>query len=285
MPRYKLISALVASRRRFSMGLGVILALSAFVFSEPAAALNDPQAVVALVGTEGMATLALSPAQRDARLHELFDRYFDVDGSAEFALGRYRNMATPQQLQEFFRLYGQFTARTYGERLGQVGAAPFRVTGARLDGRGAIVNSEITRPGGNSIAVVWSLINRHGNFKINDLSVGGTSMRLAQREEFARWIANNGGRFDSLLIVMRQQIAQMGPPVQPGYSNPVAGAVSGQAAGAASGYAVGGPAGAAVGGAVGAATGTVMGTGNMLSPAPACPPGYAYYNGACYPAR
>ena len=285
MPTYQLIPALVVSRRRFSMGLGVLLALSTFMFSQPAAALNDPQAVVSLVGTEGMASLALSPAQRDAKLHELFDRYFDVDGSAEFALGRYRSMATPQQLQEFFRLYGQFTARTYGERLGQVGAAPFRVTSARVDGRGATVNSEITRPGGNSIAVVWSLINRHGNFKINDVSVGGTSMRLAQREAFAGWIANNGGAFDSLLIVMRQQIAQMGPPVQPGYSNPVAGAVSGQAAGATSGYAVGGPAGAAVGGAFGAATGTVAGTANMLPPAPTCAAGYVYYNGACYPGR
>jgi|SRR5580704_16307300 hypothetical protein len=74
-------------------------------------------------------------------------------------------------------------------------------------------------------------------------------------------------------------------------SNPVSGAVEGEAAGAAHGAATGGPVGAVVGGAVGAATGTVAGTANMLSgagtppPAPACPPGYAFYNGACYPAR
>jgi len=99
MPTYKLISAPVVSRRRLSMGLGVILALSTFVFSEPAAALSDPQAVVAWVGAEGMATLTpnVPPPQRDAKLHELFDRYFDVDGSAEFALDRYRSMATPQK--------------------------------------------------------------------------------------------------------------------------------------------------------------------------------------------
>ena len=71
-------------------------------------------------------------------------------------------------------------------------------------------------------------------------------------------------------------------PMNPNYSNPVSGAVTGEAAGAASGYAVGGPVGAVIGGAIGTATGTLSGTANMLSPAPACPYPYRYYNGACY---
>jgi ABC-type transporter MlaC component len=33
-------------------------------------------------------------------------------------------------------------------------------------------------------------------------------MKVTQRDEFARWIQNNGGRFDALLAVLRQQIAQ-----------------------------------------------------------------------------
>ena len=44
---------------------------------------------------------------------------------------------------------------------------------------------------------------------------------------------------------------------------------------------------AVIGGALGTATGAVGGAANMLAPpAPAgCPYGYAFYNGACYPAR
>jgi hypothetical protein len=34
-------------------------------------------------------------------------------------------------------------------------------------------------------------------------------MKVTQREDFGRWIQNNGGRFDALLAVLRQQIAQM----------------------------------------------------------------------------
>ncbi len=73
------------------------------------------------------------------------------------------------------------------------------------------------------------------------------------------------------------------PIRSPGYSNPVSGAVSGEARGAATGYATGGPVGAIVGGALGTAAGTVSGTANMLAPPPACPRGYVYYNGGCYP--
>ena len=76
------------------------------------------------------------------------------------------------------------------------------------------------------------------------------------------------------------------PVGAPGYGNPVSGAVSGEAQGAASGYATGGPVGAVVGGALGTAAVSVSGTANMFTPPPVrCNAGYAYYNGACVPAR
>ena len=78
------------------------------------------------------------------------------------------------------------------------------------------------------------------------------------------------------------------PMGSPGYSNPVSGAVSGEAAGAASGYRSAGPVGAVVGGALGTAAGTLTGTANMLTggaPPAACPRGYQFYNGSCYPSR
>jgi phospholipid transport system substrate-binding protein len=58
------------------------------------------------------------------------------------------------------------------------------------------------------VQIDWYLVNRGGDYKITDLSIGGISMKVTQRDEFARWIQNNGGRFDALLAVLRQQIAQ-----------------------------------------------------------------------------
>ncbi len=76
------------------------------------------------------------------------------------------------------------------------------------------------------------------------------------------------------------------PAGNPGYGNPVSGAVSGEASGAAQGYGSGGPVGAVVGGALGTAAGALQGTANMITPpAVRCNYGYTYYNGACVPAR
>jgi ABC-type transporter MlaC component len=208
MPVFWRNCAPVVRRRRLIATAGLAFAVALFSPPRPATALGDPQAVVAYVVAQGMATIEanLPPVQRDMRLRALFEKYFDGDASAEFALGRYRVIATPQQQQEFFRLYEAYTVRTFGARLSQIGTSPFRVTGGRTSGRQALVNSEITRPGGNRIELVWSLINRHGNFKITDLKIGGESLRVTQREDFSRWIQNNGGRFDALLAVMRQQL-------------------------------------------------------------------------------
>ena len=82
------------------------------------------------------------------------------------------------------------------------------------------------------------------------------------------------------------------PAPAPGYpAGPLSGAAAGGAAGAANGGAAAGPVGAIVGGALGTATGAVAGTANAvagtanaIAGAPACGPGYTYYNGGCYPA-
>jgi hypothetical protein len=71
-------------------------------------------------------------------------------------------------------------------------------------------------------------------------------------------------------------------------SGPLAGAQAGAARGEARGNAAAGPIGGVVGGAIGTAAGTIAGTANAITRplrAPACAPGYRYYNGACYPAR
>jgi phospholipid transport system substrate-binding protein len=192
---------------RVLMAMGMALALVVALPGRSTAA-QDPQAVVRYIGTQGMAAVGpdISPARRIAQLRELFQDYFDVPGIAEFALGRYRSSASPQQQQEYLGLYRDYTVHAYDTQLGQYGATPFRVTGSQTYGEQTVVTSEIIRSGGSRVQIDWYLVNRHGDYKITDLSIGGISMKVTQRDDFARWIQNNGGRFDALLAVMRQQM-------------------------------------------------------------------------------
>jgi phospholipid transport system substrate-binding protein len=123
-------------------------------------------------------------------------------------MGRYRLSATPQEQQEFFRVYPKFTVRALANRLDDYGGAVFRVTGSRSVGNETVVNSQVVRANGTAVQFDWYLTDNGGQYRIADVVVGGLSMKLALRDQFASWIENNGRRFGALLSVLRQQVAR-----------------------------------------------------------------------------
>ncbi len=88
--------------------------------------------------------------------------------------------------------------------------ATFRVIGMRAYGGQPVVSSEIVRSDGSRVQIDWHLVDQQGRYEVSDVVIGGYSMEVTQRNDFAQWIQNDGGRFDALLAIMRQQIAQAG---------------------------------------------------------------------------
>ena len=194
-------------RSRLRAAAGALALLFVVVVQVPATAAQDPNTFIAKVGTKGLRAVGpeISPAKRLARLRELFHNNFDIAGIGFFALGRYRSIATPQEQQQFFVLYPAFTVRALNARLNEYSGAQFRVTGMRPLDQETLVNSEITRTDGSRVQLDWYLTNSDGHYQIIDVAVGGVSMKIALRDQFASWIQGNGGRFDALLAVLRQE--------------------------------------------------------------------------------
>jgi phospholipid transport system substrate-binding protein len=195
---------------RRSPAIGALILLLGLLTAAPGAAVaQDARAFVATLGNQAIQVLgpSVAPAQRVARFRDLFREDFDIPGIGQFVLGRYWRTATPEQQQEFLRLFQEYIVQAYSTRLGEYGGEPFRVTGSRPAGEETIVNSEIDRKNGNRIQVDWYLINHGGRQKISDVYVGGVSMKVTQRDEFASVIQRNGGRVDALLAQLRQKTA------------------------------------------------------------------------------
>ena len=204
-------SALAFSSSPLRMLLKAIaIALALIPMAAVPCAVADPATFISAVGSQGIRALAsdVSVAERVSRLQQLFRDDFDIPGIGLFALGRYRLSATPQEQQEFFRLYPDFTVRALSNRLDEYGGATFRVTGTRAVGSETVVASEITRGSGTRVEFDWYLSGDGGQYRITDVTVGGVSMKVALRDQFASWIENNGRRFGALLTVLRQQIAR-----------------------------------------------------------------------------
>src|SRR6266404_349954 len=133
--------------RRFFPANGALLLLALLTAAPKQAGAQDAQAFVAQLGNQAIQVLgpSVSPAQRVARFRELFRDDFDVPGLGQFVLGRYWRTATPEEQQEFLRLFQEYIVQAYAARLGEYGGEPFRVTGSRPSGDETVVSSLIER--------------------------------------------------------------------------------------------------------------------------------------------
>jgi phospholipid transport system substrate-binding protein len=190
--------------------LGALLVSVLMVAAVPrASAIPDPGAFIGGLAAQALETLGpqVPPDRRTARFRRLLRQDFDMRGIARFTLGRYWARATPTQRQEFLRLFTDFTAQVYSDRLARYEAARVAATGTRREGDQTVVSSAILPPNHAPVRTDWYLSERGGRYKIDDVAIDGVSMRMAEREHFARWIQRNDGRIDSLLAVLRQEIA------------------------------------------------------------------------------
>jgi phospholipid transport system substrate-binding protein len=196
--------------RRSTLIAALMVLVGALAPAIPAAAAADPAAIISNLGSRALEVLGkdATQSQRVARFRELLRQDFDVPGIGRFVLGRYWNQATEEQRAEFVKLFEDYIAMAYATRLAEYTGETFKVTGSRPDGDGAIVSSQILRPGGAPpVKVDWRLTGRNGAYKISDVSVDGISMAVTQRSEFASVIQHNGGQVQGLITMLRQRIA------------------------------------------------------------------------------
>src|SRR5271165_1964452 len=96
------------------------------------AATADPATVINNLGNRALEVLGknTTPAQRVARFHELFREEFDVPGIARFVLGRYWKTASPEQQDEFTKLFEDYIALVYSSQLSAYSGETLKVTAA-----------------------------------------------------------------------------------------------------------------------------------------------------------
>ncbi|HEY1258476.1 MAG TPA: ABC transporter substrate-binding protein [Stellaceae bacterium] len=196
--------------RRSLLAATAVLIFGAFSPAVRAAGPSPTTFIAALSGQLQELSRSTSPEQRTAEFYRLFQQDFDVPGLGRFILGRYWRMLNEPQQQEFLGLFGNYVVLTYSGRLLQFadsGGVP-RVTGARADEDGVIVSTEI--PAARPIKVDWRLTPCNGAYRISDVVIDGFSMAANGRSQVAGVIERNGGRAQSVLAVLRQQLAAAG---------------------------------------------------------------------------
>jgi phospholipid transport system substrate-binding protein len=212
---WKLISRPVARRTFIGSALGA--ALTAAFWTAPARAADEPAAFIQGLGNQTVQILLnqqMGLKEREAAFSKLFTQGFDVAYIGRFVLGRYWNVASPAQQQEYLKLFATYVVAVYANRFSQYSGEKFTVGASQPNPEGASVPSQILRPnGGPPINIIWKVQQQGGSYKIVDVIAENLSMTVTQRAEFSSVIERNGGGaagIDALDNILKQKIAANG---------------------------------------------------------------------------
>ncbi|MDE1901105.1 MAG: ABC transporter substrate-binding protein [Alphaproteobacteria bacterium] len=213
-----------------AFGLSAILALT---FGMPApsfadqvanatqqqAALGAAAQFVQNLGNRAIAVISnkqLTQAQRDDQFSQILSDSFDLKTIGRFVIGRSWNAATPEQQDQYMKLFKALVIKTYGSRMTLYTGEGFKVIGSRPESEmDTTVNSEITHPDGSAPTMIdWRVRNRDGKMGVIDVMVEGVSLSVTQRQEYAAIIQNNGGKIDALLKEMQDELNAPAPASQ-----------------------------------------------------------------------
>ncbi len=160
------------------------------------------QKAIALIGDK-----QLSDDARNRQFAILFDQNFDIPRISRFVLGRYSASANADDLKAFNDLFGQWVVRLYSSRFKEYSGETVKVTGSRPESdESFLVQSVLIDSDDSSTPIDWRVSKGNDGFKILDIEVEGVSMALAEREEFASIIQNNGGSVASINRVIEQKL-------------------------------------------------------------------------------
>jgi phospholipid transport system substrate-binding protein len=132
-------------------------------------------------------------AERQERLHKLADQVFDWQEIARRALAVHWRERTPQEQQEFVRLFRDLVEATYLNRLETAAQErrDIQYVGEQLDGPRATVKTNVLTRRNQQVPIEYRLHKVDGRWLIYDVLVEGISLVNNYRSQFNRIITSS----------------------------------------------------------------------------------------------
>ncbi|HZF43320.1 MAG TPA: ABC transporter substrate-binding protein [Sphingomonadaceae bacterium] len=190
-----------------SLALG--LSAAATVSLTPAVAVaavdnRDPGRFIDTLADTAFASLRTgNPATARGQFRAILAQHFDVVAIGDRLIQRQRPTLTPAQLNQYRAAFPGFIVGTYGDRLAPYANADLKVIRVVPRGDSAAVVTTVTRPGARPANAVWTVTRTGSGYKVNNLTVGGVNLGLAQQADFDSFIKRRG--FDALIAFMRSR--------------------------------------------------------------------------------
>jgi phospholipid transport system substrate-binding protein len=189
-------------RRKFILSVAALLATTAF--AQPVFAAAPVEDYVHKLGTE-VISLANGGHRGDKALQRkfagLFNRYINIPGVANFALGLSRKDLPPGDKTMFYDLVSNYAAALFVWYVQDFQGTDMDVSGSSESGKFITVDSSIV---GSGEKLRWRVTGGSGSFHIADLNVKGVWLSIAMKKLFEDTLRNSKGDFQALYSKLRE---------------------------------------------------------------------------------
>lgn len=119
---------------------------------------------------------------------------FDFDRVSRMVLGKNWRLATPEQQASFQKEFRSLLIRTYASALSKYKdqVIEYKPMRAEPGAKNVSVKTQILQPGGQPIAVDYSLVKAEHGWKVYDIVIESVSLVTNYRSQFSNEIRQNG---------------------------------------------------------------------------------------------
>jgi phospholipid transport system substrate-binding protein len=157
---------------------------------------------------------SLTKQERDTQFRALLRSIIDFKRIAIFALGPYAQHASDRDLDGFVNAFSDYLLNMFHLDPQNAGAPTISVTGSKARAADDVIvtaniaGADTGAQAGMPLGLAFRVRkNAAGNDTIVDILVGGVSVAVTQRDEFAAWLQQHGGNVAQLSAELEMRVA------------------------------------------------------------------------------
>jgi phospholipid transport system substrate-binding protein len=151
-------------------------------------------------------TLTGKPAERHAAVRKIAEDIFDYPDTARRALGAHWNARTPQEREEFVRLFADLLDRAYVGKIDLYQGEKVRYAGDTIEGDQATVKTRILTKQGSEMPVDYRMHLQGSRWLVYDVIIEGVSLVSNYRTQFNKVVQTES--YQSLVQKLRAKEAE-----------------------------------------------------------------------------
>jgi ABC-type transporter MlaC component len=190
-------------RRRDLAGLAAALM---FGTSAAAQAAVSPEDYVDSIAKEVMrlANTGQKGPGLKSKFAALMNRYINIKGIADYALGTYARKLPGNKKAEFYNLVSNYAAALFVYYVEDFRGNGLEINSTSKQGKFTVIQSAIMLKGGGREQVRWRLVPTGSSFRVNDVNLKGVWLTISMKDRFSKVLKNSKGDFGPLFDELRE---------------------------------------------------------------------------------